>query len=302
MGVVAFGCPEKCPGSGKLPVQATDQQGRRLMMMSRIALVATITLVGCSVSAKRNPQLDAELAEVRNAGVSFAFDTNDFSEVGIEKKEKQTAQDIGDGILIGVAPDHSCFNLKDKRPLPALELGARYFFPTYSFICAIPLQDSSVNDFGEAYPDLRDAESNLRRLLRERPHEVENRRDLPDIPYNNASPSIVSRFQYLDFRSGSGLLFLTQYSQEMEPNPVNNEELTLSFQGITKDGRYYVAARLAVTHPSLPRGIDFTDNIERDSLYRYLREGEQVLEQLTEESFNPSLNALKALLSSIYVE
>jgi hypothetical protein len=278
--------------------------GGYLMTMLKISiLTAAICILSCSVPPNPKAQEQAsEFKEVKNAGVSLVYSTNDFAEVEIEKEQKQTAQDVGDGVPVGIAPEHSCFNLKDKRPLPALEQGARYFYPAYSFVCAIPLKDSSVKDFSSAYPDLNSAALNLQKILRERPGKFKNREDVPDIPYNNASPSILSRFQYLDFRSGSGILFLTQYSQEMEPNPVNNEELTLNFQGVTKDGRYYIAARLAITHPSLPRGIDFTDGIERDKQYRYLRKAERELEGLSEESFQPSLKSLKALLSSIHVE
>lgn len=242
------------------------------------------------------------LEEAKSAGVFFIYSTSDFAEVEVKKKRKLTAQDIGDGVDEGVAPEHFCFNLKDRHPLPAFEQGPRYFFPAYSFICAIPLEDSSVGDFGGAYPSLNGAAVDLQKILRERPHSFERRRDVPDIPPNNAGPSILSRFQYLDFRSGSGILFLTQYSQEIEPNPVNNEELTLVFQGITKDGRHYLAVRLAITHPSLPRGIDFTDDIQRDRGYLYLRRAEEELEGFSEESFQPSLKSLKALLSSIYVQ
>jgi len=262
-----------------------------------------MVVLSCSVPPNPNAREQApELREANGAGVSFTYSTDDFAEVEIEKDKKETAQDIDYGVDEGLAPEHFCFNLSDKRPLPALDEGPRYFFPTYSFICAIPLEDSSVNDFGEAYPTLYGAAVRLQTILRERPDEIESRRDVPDVPANNAGHSIVSRFQYLEFRSGSGILFLTQYSQEMEPNPVNNEELTLDFQGITKDGRYYVAARLAITHPSLPRGIDSTDDIVRDEQYDYLRRGEKELEGFSEESFQPSLRSLKALLSSIYVE
>lgn len=274
-------------------------------MMRRGALIlgtATATL-GCSRSANPHSQEQAaDLKEVRNAGASFTYTTSDFAGAETRQEQKQTAQELGDGVDEGVAPDHFCFFLGDKRPLPALERGSRYFYPAHSFICVIPLEDASVEDFGEAYPSLQIAAVELREILRDRPDRLDDQRAVPDLPLNNAGRSILSRFQYLDFRSGSGILFLTQYSQEMEPNPVNNEELTLDFQGITKDGKYYVAARLAITHPSLPSGIDFTDHIVRDRQYSYLRKGEQELEAFSEESFEPSLERLKDLLSSIHIE
>lgn len=274
-----------------------------MVMLRIIIFVTPLLILSCLVLPDAYAQARApELKKVKNAGVSFIYSTDDFAKVKTEKKQKQTAPDIGDAVDEGFAPEHFCFHLKDKRPLPAFEQGPRYFFPARSFICAIPLEDSSVKDFRKAYPSLNSAAMDLQRILRERPRKFKNRRDIPDIPANNAGPSIVSRFQYLDFRSGSGILFLTQYSQEMEPNPVNNEELTLDFQGLTKDGRYYVAARLAITHPSLPRGIDFTDHIERDLHWSYLRKEEKELEGLPEESFQPSLKSLKGLLSSINVE
>ena len=274
-------------------------------MMLRIILVATAVLaVGCS--GIPNPTAQEQVHELKNvsgAGIALDYSSDDFDEVEIKKVEQLTPPpDMTSYIDEGFAPEHFCFSLRDKRPLPALEQGPRYFFPARSFICAIPLKDSLVKDFGKAYPSLNRAAEVLQKILRERPGGFEHRRDVPDIPSNNAGPSILSRFQYLDFRSGSGILFLTQYSQEYEPNPVNNEELTLVFQGLTKDGRYYVAARLALTHPSLPRGIDFTDEIERDSQWRYLRKAEKELEGFAEESFQPSLKSLKAMLSSIYVE
>jgi hypothetical protein len=272
-------------------------------MLRILILVVPIFMIGCSVpSAPAAREQTPDLKEVKNAGVSFTYSTRDFAEVKIEKVPQETGLDGSDGIDEGISPEHVCFNLKDKRPLPAFEQGPRYFYPTYSIICAIPLEDPSVKDFGKAYPNLDAFAVDLQKILRERPDTLEHRGDIPDFPPNNASPSIVSKFQYLDFRSGSGILFLTQYSNEMQPNPVNNEELTLDFQGLTKDGRYYVAARLAITHPYLPKGIDFTDDIERDLNYSYLKKEEKELEGFSEESFQPSLKSLKALLSSIYVE
>src|ERR1044072_4003973 len=124
--------------------------GGYLMMMLKITiLAAAIFILSCSVPPNLKAQeQESELKEVKNAGVSFVYSINDFAEVKIEKEQKQTAQDVGDGVPVGIAPEHFCFNLKDKRPLPALEQGARYFYPAYSFICVIPLNDSAVKDFG----------------------------------------------------------------------------------------------------------------------------------------------------------
>ena len=60
-------------------------------------------------------------------------------------------------------------------------------------------------------------------------------------------------------------------------------------------------ARLAITHPSLPKGIDFTNvpKREQDKKRTYLRKDEQLLNSFTEESFRPSLKSLKALIASI---
>ena len=273
-----------------------------MMILRIIVLAAPILILSCPVPANPNVREQAPaFKEANGAGFSFTYSTNDFAKAEISKQKKQSAEGLSDVVEEGFAPEHFCFNLKDRRSLPAFEKGPRYFFPARSFICAIPLEDPSVKDFGEAYPSLDSAAVDLQKMLRERPEKLKHRRDFPDIPAKNASPSILSRFQYLDFRSGSGILFLVQYANEMQPNPVNNEELTLDFQGLTKDGRYYVAARLAITHPSLPRGIDFTDDIERDMQYNYLTKAEKELERFSEESFQPSLKSLRALLSSIYV-
>jgi hypothetical protein len=280
------------------------------MTMLRILILAVPTLIlGCSVLPNPNAQEQTrDLREVKTAGISFIYNTKDFAEVKIKKVKKETELGSEGGVADGESPEHYCFDLKDKRPLPAFEQGPRYFFPTYSFICAFPLKDASVKDFSKAYSGLDFVAGNLHKLLREHPSNLEHwsetkKIEIPDFPYEDAGHSIISRFQYLDFRSGSGMLFLTQYSNEMQPNPVNNEELTLVFQGLTKDGRYYVAARFAITNPALPRGIDFTDDIVRDlPSYNYLKKEEKELDGFSEESFRPSLKSLKALLSSIHVE
>jgi hypothetical protein len=201
---------------------------------------------------------------------------------------------------VGLNIDAFIWKINDR--CPRLRRGRVIFFPAQSSICFFPLGDPSEKEFDKAYPEISFAAAELRRILSKRPKAPDTTKDLPDLPVAGAGQSINSKAQFVDFVAGSGILFLTQYTQEAFPNPINNEELTCNFQGLTDDGRYYVAARMTITHPSLPKGIDFTDHIQRDKRLRYLKEGEKGLNRLAEDSFQPSLTELKRLLASISIK
>jgi len=236
---------------------------------------------------------------LRETGFSFTFNAADYGRVAVTREKKFVTSEPSP---IGSFPEYRCFQLEDKRPLPAFEKGPRYFFPARSSICVIPLVDPSEKEFDKAYPEISAETAELRRILSKRPKAPDTTKSLPDLPLIGAGQSIRSKAQFLDFEAGSGILFLTQYTQEMFPNPVNNEELTCDFQGLTNVGKYYVAARMAITQPSLPRGIDFTKHIDRDEKLRYLKEGEKRLNRLADDSFQPSLAELKKLLASISIK
>lgn len=247
--------------------------------------------------------------------IPFVYDKNDFGKVEITHERKVNAEDeaVKSEFPIDL-PAHTCFNLEVKRSLPAFEKGARYFFPAYSFVCLIPTSDTTEKDFATGYPNFSKSVIKLRHLLEKRPLEFRQFDDLFDIPYNNASWSFKSKIQYVNYKNISGVMFLTQYSQELTPNLVNNEELTANFQGLTKDGKFYVAARFATTHPTLPKGIDFTDSkIQEEALVaasndktnqkvrKYMEAEKEKVEKLLESEFQPSLINLKKLIASIEI-
>lgn len=133
-----------------------------------------------------------------------------------------------------------------------------------------------------------------------------------DFPYNNAGWSFKAKISYLDYPKIKGVFFLTQYSQDVAPIPVNNEELAANFQGLSSDGKFYIGARFAITHKLLPKGIDFTDDrMQHDALKggteekisakvtRYMEAEKQKVENLPDDSFEPSVGTLKKLISSI---
>jgi hypothetical protein len=254
-------------------------------------LSAAVLMIACVTTlAQRAPSL----REAKPGEVPFVYNANDYGKVEVESVRKSVAES---GDMPTEAPAHSCFHLKDKRPLPALDKGPRYFYPAYSTICIIPLTDASVTDFAKSYPHIHEGAAKLRKLLTKRPARFKFDEELIDLPFNNSGGIMLSKVEYLDFKTGKGVLFLTQYSQDALPTPINNEELTCNFQGLTNDGKYYIAARLAITHPSLPKGIDSAKEPDRDK--KYLKTDEQRLNRFTDASFRPSLKGLKAMIASI---
>jgi hypothetical protein len=260
--------------------------------MTRILILAVLVIASVVTSAQRPENVrDAKPGEV-----PFGYNANDYGKIEIESVAKAVVQADD---LPTEAPAHCCYHLEDKRPLPALDQGPRYFYPAHSSVCIIPLTDASVTDFAKSYPYIHEAAAKLRKLLAQRPAKFNSSKELNDLPFNNAGASFESKVQYLDFKTGKGVLFLTQYSQDVLPTLLNNEELTCNFQGLSNDGKYYVAARFAITHPSLPKGIDSTKPPPKDLKGNYLKKEERLLNSLSDNTFQPSLNSLKALIASI---
>lgn len=276
-------------------------------------LVQFLTLFGCLLLPASSCALAQEkpVSSELPTHTPFKYPKADFGNVKVEDYKKQKVEDPNEPTMPFDAPAHRCYHLEVKRPLPALEKGPRYFYPASSFLCLVPTSDPSEAHFSAAYPNYSKAVELIKKLLKERPMEFRQFDDLFDFPYNNAGWSVKAKVSYLDFADVSGVFFLTQYSNELTPNPLNNEELTANFQGITKDGRYYVAARFSITHPDLPRGIDFVDSkLQYDCLEskypeintcvsRYLKAEQTRLEALPESSFVPSLGTIRSLLSSV---
>ena len=125
---------------------------------------------------------------------------------------------------------------------------------------------------------------------------------LPFLPLYNEAQMMHAQVQYLDFKSGKGVRFLTQYAQA--PVPVANDEVIYTFQGLTSDGKYYVAAVLPVTNPVLPASSsDPTQQANVRADYQgYLSKLVAGLNQDAASSFTPDLSKLDALVSSIEVK
>jgi hypothetical protein len=126
---------------------------------------------------------------------------------------------------------------------------------------------------------------------------------MPFLPLFNAMQVMHTHLQYLDFRSGQGLRYLTEFDQGMIP--INNYELIYTYQGLTSDGKYYVAAVLPVTHPSLPADGEVTGKEPPEftsDFPAYLANVVKGLNPQAASTFTPDLTQLDAMMSSLEIK
>lgn len=111
----------------------------------------------------------------------------------------------------------------------------------------------------------------------------------------------------VNFINGHGIRYLTQVFQNF--TPVNNQELFYYYQGMTDDGQYFVQATLPINAPYLPAdsnpnsplpadGIPFT----MDDFSGYLNAVSQKLNGTETFNFNPYLDALDEMITSIQIK
>jgi hypothetical protein len=165
-----------------------------------------------------------------------------------------------------------------------------------------------VNEYIQLNPDIAALVDNLKTILNSPGQPLPE--NLPFLPTFNAAQIFHSNEQILTFQSGKGIRFLTQYGQA--PYPVNNNSLFYTFQGLTNDGAYYVAAILPVHaaflsadgNPDTPLpadGVPFDwENFENmDQHYELVK---QKLNAADPDAFNPPLTNLDALIHSILMK
>ena len=125
---------------------------------------------------------------------------------------------------------------------------------------------------------------------------------LPFLPLFNAAQVMHSKVAFLDFENGSGVRFLTQFDQA--PIPINNYELIYTFQGLTDDGKYYIAAIFPITHPSLPDDsmVDSGQEFNPKEFSTEMAESVVKLGNFSDMDFSPTISQLDEVIRSINVQ
>ena len=156
-----------------------------------------------------------------------------------------------------------------------------------------------VEDLGKSNEGAGKVVTSLQTLLKS-PQEIT---EMPFLPLVNAKQVMHPQLQYLDFKNGQGLRYLTQFNQGIVP--INNYDLIYTYQGLTRDGKYYVAAVLPVNHPSLPADEIVTGKEPPEFMSNhsaYLANVAKDLHAQAANTFTPDLTQLDAMMSSLEIK
>jgi hypothetical protein len=132
--------------------------------------------------------------------------------------------------------------------------------------------------------------------------------DSPRVPFAHAGLPLAAKAEILPFRGGSGLRMVVQYASDV--SPINNMGLLYQFMGLSRDGRYFVIVMCPLDLPFLaadgdpsgpvpPGGIPFPQQMSASAYEDYFRQVTELTERAPAALFDPSLDALDALVQSI---
>ena len=145
----------------------------------------------------------------------------------------------------------------------------------------------------------REAAESLQALLQDR----QLGDSLPYLPLYNQVQMMHAQPQYLGFKNGDGVRYLTEYAQGIVP--INNRELLYTYQGLTADGKYYLAVVLPVNLPGLPANPDITGDLPADFMNdysQYKADTVAMLDQQPANAFTPDLSRLDMMVQSIEIK
>lgn len=151
----------------------------------------------------------------------------------------------------------------------------------------------------------------LKRLLSERPElagymkvAADGSGDaLPYLPIVPAAQVIRARAHYVDTPELAGVAYVTAYRQDVSPFAAG--DFWYTFQGLSADGAWYVAADFVVDASMFPAKVTARDAnriSDAESYARYVSTSVERLNEALPDAFTPPLSSIDSLVRSIVVD
>jgi len=195
-----------------------------------------------------------------------------------------------------VTPDHTQIDLNGYPLQEKFHQPRIYIYP--------------AQDYAEMFPAAFESIRRLDNILYS-PDAPNLNEPLPTVPFFNAGQIFTSNVEAISFQNGGGVRYLTEYAQYTAP--VNNHELIYLFQGLTRDGVYYVIAILPITAPGLAEtsdpeaplpadGVVFPDINDPNANYEaYYTAVSNLLNTANPGAFTPTISQLDSLIQSMQI-
>ena len=281
-------------------------------MTFRLCLLVLVTLIVPGIFiAHQDPTpktVSFSDGSVDYRGTSFKYDKSIASEVKAQTMAASLASAKESAPFETIYPQHIAF-----------ELVGTYAAKPESFIKP-DIRVYSVQEYEQAYAADPKAKlevvatiNRMRPILRTRQLPVSTK--IPVLPIPDGSYAFISHASFIRFANGVGLAFLTQGQQD--EMPVNNQNLSYEFQGMTDDGQFYITAEFPVAASFLAYDRDkanYGGTVKESSCYecadhqRFVREYNAYigriktqLQQLPAAKFEPALPQFDQLLQSIKI-
>ena len=244
--------------------------------------VATSVAATLAASEAELPPTETEEAlepDIIFQGVSFAYDDSLADTVNAESIPGEGEPNDPWSI-----PDHIRFTFSSWVLVDAYHEPTIRIFPVAEF--------QTINPFiGDRLNGLQDA-INAQDLEHE---------GIIVAEFFNAAQFLLSQAEFIEFKNGNGVRFISQYGQAAYP--IGWPHMFYTFQGFTENGQYYISVILPVNHPSLPHPDDVVlDTAFFDNFMNYAVEMETQLSGEIPDSFAPSLRLLDEVVESIRIE
>lgn len=238
-----------------------------------------------ATSEAETEQLET-MQSVNYEGISFQYDNS--LATGVQAETVPAPEQRIQGPGWSNYPTHDLFTFEDYIPPESYPPATLYVIPVKEAASRSSFAKSQIEQ--------------LLTLLDERPEPDEVTSGLPYLPISTAGSAFTAQVDYVSFNGGEGVRYIRNMAQSVDL--ILNRGVHYTFQGITDDGQYYVAAIFPIRTDALPDDPD--PNIDWDeftAIYtEYVQETTDMLDGLTTEEFEPNLMLLDDVARSVFIE
>jgi hypothetical protein len=257
-----------------------------------------LVIVVASLMLARNQTAMAQGGGVRNVsfdGISFAYDA---SLTGGVTSKLVPENIVTDGGFWLAQPQHIEFNFTDFHGSSTQSLSANiYVVPVRSdYTSLTPTENhdlwlpsiQQLQELLSKHPDLRTALEQSSAS----PHQPVW---LPYLPPINAATIATGKVAYLKFRNGVGIRYLVHTTQDV--SPPDRDDTAYTFQGLTGDGKYYVAAFFS----AFPTAMQPIELFQGDDIRAYYLDLNDRFDRISNDIYTPNLDSLDKMIGSLSV-